>query len=122
MEKASNIRSFIIILTVVLISAPIISSPCYSVNEPNKVQTLLISKKAVNPFQSGIQLPYEGKELEEENGPEDKSKQTLFFICLLSRPIRYIQPQTFYFYNVAPRSCGNASGVPLYLGKRVLLI
>jgi hypothetical protein len=125
MKKVNHTRSLASMLVIFFVFTAIVSNalnafPCNPVKHE-----AAIAKKTNGHSTSDTQLPYEEKEKEEENGPENenKSQHNRHLICLqgeiLSLTIAVCQQ--YYFYH-APRAFWNATHIPLYLAKRALLI
>jgi hypothetical protein len=121
MKKANHIRSFASILVVFLLFFSFISSSFSSLTVYREVRKTVITKKADASSKSDVQLPYTEREKEEETGTEDKSN--LFFIYLVSDSVLFTIAESHHycFYNTPP-CCGNATGLPLYLINRTLVI
>jgi hypothetical protein len=121
MRNVNHIRSFTIMVVVFLLFSSIITSACYAEHLPHTVCTELLTKKHNTHSQSGVEIPYEEREKEEETGPE-KSRYILFVICYARQSLQPAPLSVLYSLNTASRSCGYAFAVPLFLAKRTLLI
>lgn len=121
MRIVNHIRSFIIMVVVFLLFSSIITSAVYAEPLPHAVCSALLSKKHNTHSPSGVEIPYEEREKEEENDPE-KSRHVLFIICHVSRALQPAPLSSLYSLHTASRSCGYAFAVPLFLAMRTLLI
>jgi hypothetical protein len=125
MKKVNHIRSLASTLVISFLFTAIVSTSFNTFTlSPVKHETV-ITKKTNAHSTSDTQLPYEEKEKEEENGPENESKSNhnRHIICLYweAIPLTVATSQQYHFYN-EPRAFRNATHIPLYLAKRTLLI
>lgn len=120
MLSVNHIRSFVILVVVCLLLSSTVINACYAGQLPHTVCAELLGKKHNPHSQSGIGIPYEERE-KEENGPE-KSRQLLFIICDVSVSSQPAPLSALYSLYTVSRSCGYAFAVPVFLAKKSLLI
>jgi preprotein translocase subunit SecG len=122
MKKINHLRSIAGILVVFFLFTSIVAGYLNTLQTPKEIRALSLDKKATSHSHSDTLLPYEEKEKENEEENRDNQNH-FFFICMAGQPVLFTisAPQAFFLYN-APRSCGNATDIPIYLATRSLLI
>jgi hypothetical protein len=113
------------LLVVFFLFTWIVSNSLSTLTAYHDAHAFVVSKKAKTGTKSDTELPYEEKESEKEveNRTENKSQHHVLFVSLNHDAIQLAATlSSKYWAHNAPRFCGNAAGIPLYLAKRTLLI
>jgi hypothetical protein len=123
MKRANKIKSFTCLMVTFFLLTSIVCNSFNLANQSRKVDHETYTHKSHDrSTPSNSQLPYKEVEKEASDLFEELQKD-IEFIYLIIDPVCVSlgDPQAYALYN-APRSCGNATDVPIYLATRTLLI
>jgi hypothetical protein len=123
MKRVNQIKSFTCLLVTFCLLGSMVCNSFNLIDQIRKSdQTSYTQKTDGGSSPDNSQLPYKEVEKEASDLFEELQKD-IEFVYLISDPILVssANPQSYSLYS-APRSCGNAADVPIYLAIKTLLI
>lgn len=122
MKKSNHIRLLASILVGFFLVSSIVSDSLVALRSFYAFEGIAFTKK-VSPTYKWSDVTFEEKETEEEKGFASEVHSNLFLIGFTGETELFtIAESSSYSIYDAPRACGNATNMPLYLATRSLLI
>jgi len=122
MKKSNHIRLLASILVGFFLVSSIVSDSLVALRNFYEFEGIALTKK-VSPTYKWTDVTFEEKETEEEKGFAPEVQSNFFFIGFTGEAELFtVAESPFNSIYDAPRACGNAANIPLYLATRSILI